>query len=169
MTLEFGRILTSTFGTTAGDCSKWEPLTAQLSSFPKAPRQSAFPLNFRRNNLGLLGWLKKDAGQGSWLPPQSLEIFIIFQSSVTEVIGNMTASHAIRVAEGEGGSLAPRAGSSALFSALFCVVAISILFLTCWISRRQKIKQTNNKKYHEGLWKQILYTFLVFSQTNLRC
>ena len=104
-------------------------------------------MNFRRNNLDLLGWLKKDAGQGSWLPPQSLEIFIIFQSSVTEVIGNMTASHAIRVAEGEGGSLAPRADSSALFSALFWVVAISILFLTCWISRREKTnKQTTKKK-----------------------
>lgn len=59
----------------------------------------------------------------------------------------MTTSHAIRVAEGEGGSLAPRADSSALFSALFWVAAIGILILTGW----KKIKKKKPKQSNEGL------------------
>lgn len=48
----------------------------------------------------------------------------------------------LRPAKEEGKSLASRGGSSSLFSALFWVVAISILFLTCWISMRGKKNPT---------------------------
>lgn len=115
--------------------------------FSKGPKTECLPFELQEKQPRPPRLVKKDADQGSWLPPQSLEISIIFQSSVTEVIGNMTASHAIRVAEGEGGSLSPRADSSALFSALFWVVAIGILILTGW----KKIKKKKPKQSNEGL------------------
>lgn len=118
--------------------------------FSKGPKTECLSFELQEKQPRSPRLVRKDADQGSWLPPQSLEISIIFQSSATEVIGNMTTSHAIRVAEGEGGSLAPRADSSALFSALFWVAAIGILFLTCW-KKKKAMRVFESRSYTPSL------------------